>query len=139
MTDDIIATLRQHYAIAGTEPTHPVRRAIAEIERLRAALAAAPQPEPVAWYLPQEGTYDSLFRDHRTVVACTGNPWTDWIPLYTHPPAPDALREAARMALEALEALQGGCTDSDDGTVESLTVWCPEVIDALRAALREDK
>ncbi len=31
--------------------------------------------------------------------------------------------------------LQGGCTDSDDGTVEAITVWCPEVIDALRAAL----
>jgi hypothetical protein len=45
------------------------------------------------------------------------------------------LREAARMALEVLEALQGGCTDSDDGTVEAITVHCPEVIAALREAL----
>ena len=47
----------------------------------------------------------------------------------------DALREAAQQALDALESLQGGCTDSGDGTVEAITVWCPEVIDALRAAL----
>lgn len=47
------------------------------------------------------------------------------------------LREAAQQALEVLESLQGACTDSDDGTVEALTVWCPEVIDALRAALAE--
>jgi hypothetical protein len=46
-------------------------------------------------------------------------------------------REAMRMALEALEELQGGCTDTDDGTVEAITVWCPEVIDALRAVLEE--
>jgi len=47
------------------------------------------------------------------------------------------LRTAAQQALEALEALQGGCTDSNDGTVEAITVWCPEIIDALRAALAE--
>ena len=47
------------------------------------------------------------------------------------------LRTAAQQAMEALEALQGGCTDSDDGTVEAITVWCPEVIDALRAALAD--
>ena len=44
-------------------------------------------------------------------------------------------KAAMQMALEALEQLQGGCTDSDDGTVEAITVWCPEVIDALREAL----
>lgn len=47
----------------------------------------------------------------------------------------DTLRAAAQQALEALESLQGGCTDSGDGTFEAITVWCPEVIDALRAAL----
>lgn len=47
------------------------------------------------------------------------------------------LREAAQQALEAMEELQGGCTDSDDGTVEAITVWCPEVITALRTALSE--
>jgi hypothetical protein len=45
------------------------------------------------------------------------------------------LRTAAQQALETLEALQGCCTDHDDGTVEAITVWCPEVIDALRSAL----
>ena len=48
-----------------------------------------------------------------------------------------ALREAAQQALECLESLQGGCTDSGDGTVEAITVWCPEVIEPLRAALAE--
>ncbi len=47
------------------------------------------------------------------------------------------LEKAARMALEALEQLQGGCTDSNDGTVEAITVWCPEVITALRQALEQ--
>ena len=47
------------------------------------------------------------------------------------------LRQAAQQALEALESLQGGCTDHDDGTVEAITVWCPEVIDALRSALEQ--
>ena len=50
--------------------------------------------------------------------------------------APDLLN-ACRAAFEALESLQGGCTDSDDGTVEAITVWCPEVIDELRAAIEK--
>lgn len=44
-------------------------------------------------------------------------------------------KEALKLALEALEQLQGGCTDHDDGTVEAITVWCPEVIDAIKEAL----
>ena len=48
--------------------------------------------------------------------------------------APDLL-EACKDALESLEMLQGGCTDFNDGTVEALTVWCPEVIDSLSAAI----
>jgi len=47
------------------------------------------------------------------------------------------LRTAAQQALELLKELQGGCTDSDDGTVEALTVWCPEVIENLEAALEQ--
>jgi hypothetical protein len=47
------------------------------------------------------------------------------------------LYKAAQQALEALESLQGGCTDSNDGTVEAITVWCPEVIEALRDALAQ--
>ena len=45
--------------------------------------------------------------------------------------------EALKLALEALEELQGGCTDHNDGTVEAITVWCPEVITAIREALAE--
>ena len=47
----------------------------------------------------------------------------------------EPLIQAAKQALEVLESLHGGCTDSDDGTVEAITVHCPEVIDALRLAL----
>jgi hypothetical protein len=46
-------------------------------------------------------------------------------------------RATVHQALEVLEALQGGCTDHNDGTVEAITVWCPEVIDALKAALEQ--
>jgi hypothetical protein len=50
-----------------------------------------------------------------------------------------ALRLAAQQALEFCESVHGGCTDSDDGTVEAITVWCPELIEALRAALKQEK
>jgi hypothetical protein len=40
---------------------------------------------------------DSMFRDHRTVVACKGNPWVGWIPLYTA--APVATQPAAPVGL----------------------------------------
>lgn len=45
------------------------------------------------------------------------------------------LEQAARHALEALEQFQYGCTDSNDGTVEAITIWCPDVIATLREAL----
>ena len=41
--------------------------------------------EPVAWMHPSGKGYDSAFRDHSTVMVCTGNKWDGWIPLYTHP------------------------------------------------------
>lgn len=43
--------------------------------------------------------------------------------------------EACQEALDVLADLQGGCTDSDDGTVEALTIHCPEVINNLLAAI----
>lgn len=46
-------------------------------------------------------------------------------------------REALEAALEVLEQLQGGCTDSDDGTIEVITVWCPEIIEQIQAVLVE--
>ena len=45
--------------------------------------------------------------------------------------------ELLRHALDVLEQLQGGCTDAEDGTVEAITVWCPELIAALRERLGE--
>lgn len=59
------------------------------IEACRAALSA-PAAQPVAYYLPAEGEDDSMFRDARTVIACTGNKWHGWIPLYTAAPAAPA-------------------------------------------------
>ena len=52
--------------------------AIAKIERMQAQ-------EPVAWYLPSPDGDDSIFRDHRTVMTCTGNKWEGFKPLYTAP------------------------------------------------------
>ena len=68
------------------------------IAALREALAA-PQAEPVAWYLPSPDGDDSIFRDHRTVVACTGNKWEGFLPLYAAPPAapePEPVAEVYR-------------------------------------------
>ena len=53
--------------------------------------------------------------------------------------AAERLRAAAEQALEVLESLQGGCTDANDGTVDAITVWCPEVVEALHVALKEPK
>jgi hypothetical protein len=36
----VAAMLARHYCVAGTEPSHPVRQAIAEIERLQAEVDA---------------------------------------------------------------------------------------------------
>lgn len=55
--------------------------------------AEAEKAEPVAWYLPFDDGYDSLFRDHRTVMKYAAGDWSEWIPLYAHPPA--ALPESA--------------------------------------------
>lgn len=64
---------------------------------LRGSLAQPEEkPEPVAWYLPSADGDDSLFRDHSTVVACTGNTWEGWIPLYTHPADASQIAERAR-------------------------------------------
>lgn len=76
---------------------HEANTAHAAITDLRSALAA-PMPEPVAWYLPSSDGDDSIFRDHRTVVACTGNKWEGFLPLYAAPPAAPA--DEWRQAIE---------------------------------------
>jgi len=72
-----------------------LRAALDELEELDAltstfvqlsAALAEQEAEPVAWYLPSPDGDDSIFRDHRTVIACTGNKWEGFVPLYTHPP-----------------------------------------------------
>lgn len=64
------------------------KAAKAALEKLEVAPPPPQQKEqePVAWYLPSDEGFDSLFRDHRTVVACTGNKWEGWQPLYAAPP-----------------------------------------------------
>lgn len=56
---------------------------------VKALAAQVTQAEPYGWVLPQ-GTDDSLFRDHRTVQACTGNKWEGWQPVYLAAPVAQA-------------------------------------------------
>jgi hypothetical protein len=44
-------------------------------------------------------------------------------------------RDLLKQALEFAESVHGGCTDSNDGTVEAITIWCPELIEDIRAHL----
>lgn len=80
------------------------------IAALREALAAPPPAQPaelsgnsgqlpVAWMRPSEEGYDSAFRDHRTVMMCKGNPWKNWVPLYTAPPAQRQAQKEERQPL----------------------------------------
>lgn len=100
--------------------------------KLNANLAPAVGVEPVAKVV--SWTNGSYWRNYK-LAWMDGSDYLDTgALLYATPPDHTA---AMRQALDVLEHLQGGCTDSDDGTVEVITVWCPEVIDALRAALGE--
>jgi hypothetical protein len=73
--------LARHYCVAGTEPSHPVRQAIAEIERLSAALAQQ-QVEPVAYrYLYSDGYW--RLNNGQRVNGCDP---VQSQPLYTAPP-----------------------------------------------------
>ena len=84
------------------------------IAALREALAA-PQAEPVAWYLPSPDGDDSIFRDHRTVVACTGNKWEGFLPLYAAPLAAPA--PAAPVVRESRHVRKVGGSFQHTGTV----------------------
>ena len=44
-------------------------------------------------------------------------------------------KELMQQALDALENLQGLCTDAEDGCLEAITIWTPEIITALRERL----
>lgn len=131
--EDMVAFARAAVLLDRQQRAAPTYGSIAE----RAAAGkdaglwqTAPSAEPVAWM------YTSKYSDGRRYLTryqtdlSTYKADAVW-PLYTTPPDHLAVM---RQALDVLEQLHGGCTDSDDGTVEAITVWCPEVIDALRAA-----
>ena len=42
-----------------------------------------------------------------------------------------------QQALEALQNLQGLCSDADDGFIEEITIWTPEIITALNNRLAQ--
>lgn len=54
--------------------------------------------EPVAWIRPSDEGYDSAFRDHSTIVSCTGNDWKGWKPLYAAPIPPTEVEPATEYA-----------------------------------------
>ena len=92
---------------------------------------AAQQVEPVAFYLPQDGEDDSLFRDARTVIACTGNKWLGWKPLYTTPPR----REWVGLTDEQIDARwRTACADETLRTTADLVRAFAR---ALEQALKE--
>ncbi len=42
-----------------------------------------------------------------------------------------------QQALDALQNLQGLCSDADDGFIEEITIWTPEIINALNNRLAQ--
>lgn len=82
--------------------------------------------EPVAWMRPSDEGYDSAFRDHRTIVACTGNKWEGWIPLYTHPHPDDTA-----LLQQCLEALEAALSDDKPYIKE-----CKEAVAAIKERLK---
>lgn len=122
------------------------KRIIGEaITALRQALEQPAQQEPVAWYLPSEEGCDSIFRDHRTVAACTGNKWEGFQPLYTHPPAIDksaAIRIATALGWEPKREWVGLTDEEIDvlwrsvpnqALYEAVKDFAREVIEAYKA------
>jgi hypothetical protein len=59
MTNPVAAMLARHYCVAGTELSHPVRQAIAEIERLSADVNAL---RLAAWLVVTAAEYDEWER-----------------------------------------------------------------------------
>ena len=99
------------------------------ITALREALAA---PEPVAWYLPSPDGDDSIFRDHRTVVACTGNKWEGFLPLYAAPPAAPAPAQPVPLTQDQI----ADCTRTAHRACDAkaMTRWSTEFARAIEAA-----
>ena len=113
LMDAMEKALRYHGVMLLSDPPqdawkyHRVEQTAHEaITALKAALAE-PQQEPVAWYLPSPDGDDSIFRDHRTVKACTGNKWEGFVPLYTAPPQRKPLTEEEILNIFA-DVLQSG-------------------------------
>lgn len=75
----------------------------------------ATMPEPVAWYHPSSDGYDSSFRDHSTILACSGNTWDGFLPLVTTDQAKAYADARVREALEAAEDAVTSLYEADDG------------------------
>lgn len=69
------------------------------------------EQEPVAWYRPSKDGYDSGFRDHSTVMTCTGRDWSDFIPLYTSPPRKEWVGLTDDEIKNILDCGRGGLID----------------------------
>ena len=122
MTEDEALTLEALKYAASKGYGHIVREMkIAPFTIKGDEALAQPAQEPVAWMRPSEEGYDSAFRDHSTVMGCTGNPWTGWIPLYTTPPQRPWV----------------GLTRSDRKEIERLSVYVEGAIAITEAKLKE--
>ena len=101
--------------------------------------AAQAAPEPVAWYRPSPDGDDSIFRDHRTVVACTGNKWEGFLPLYAAAP-PAAPADPWKAAIDdELVCCHIGTTDSfpdAKAALKNLIDWNVQI--ALDPAVSSD-
>lgn len=88
----------------------------------------ADRMEPVAWYLPQDGEDDSMFRDARTVNACNGNPWTGWIALHTAAQLAAAVAQARAEERSRYTALVDWLQDVGLLKVEHCQIDKPETL-----------
>jgi chromosome segregation ATPase len=99
------------------------------------------QSEPVAWMRPSEEGYDSAFRDHSTVMLCTGNDWGGWIPLYAHPAPADKDAERYRSLRNYQHDIPGyvlsAVEEGGEAMDEVIDEWMESL--ALKAAMKEGK
>jgi hypothetical protein len=129
-----VQRLRQAYHLADVAPDHILRRACDELERLRADLAQQRCP-----YIrsSSEGTHWCALAaqpDAREALAAAEASDAESIAMYRRcRDDRDRMRKAMRLALEALSRFM------DDSPRPSDALFGRQAIDALRAALGDDK
>jgi len=102
--------------------------AIDALKELDEKALALPAQEPVAWMRPSEEECDSAFRDHSTVMACKGNPWTGWVPLYTAPTAAQPAQEVVPLytiSLQKQEPVTHTINSTGTAAVATDYYWIP--------------